>query len=174
MATILSDDERAEVERELSELKPDATPEAPLREPGEKREDGKRTPKAPRRKSKPDSLEQPIKQMLVTIGGVWHITEASRQHPDPTCASVLVQQAPAIAKTLNAVAMDDESVYRWLSAMMTGGGWGAVAFATLPVVQAIVGAHVVPAIERRRAYIQQEAEEWSQENERGPESPPTT
>lgn len=90
-------------------------------------------------------------------GTFWHSVELQRyeNHPDPTCGAILIDQAPAIAAALNAVAQDDESVYRWLSAMMTGGGWGAVAFAMLPVAQAVVATHALPALqsasERRRA-----------------------
>lgn len=138
---------------ELADLKPDATPDVPLREPGEEPAGEKRT-KAPtprRRGKKPDSLEGPIREMLTAIGTVWHATEASRDHAPPTCGAVLLEQSRAIAKALNAVAMDDPSVYRWLHSLtMMGGGWGAVAFAILPVAQNVVGRHVVPAIERAR------------------------
>jgi hypothetical protein len=170
------------VETELDEkLEPDATPDVPLREPGEPA-DGKR-PRAPSprgrgRSKKPDSLEAPIREMLRGIGTVWHATEASRDHAPPTCGSVMVQQAPAIAKSLNAVAMDDPSVYRWLSSLvLMGGGWGAVAFATLPVVQAVVGRHVIPAIENRRYRGSHEADEipfgeGEGENPEEPWSPP--
>jgi len=160
---------------EPDELEQDATPEIPLRPPKAGATKAPTPPKRRGRPKKPDSLEQPIKLMLATIGGVWSSTEASRGHPDPTCGAVLVAQSAAIAKTLNAVAMEDESVYRWLSAMMTGGGWGAVAFATLPVVQAVVASHVVPAIERRRLYAveETEGEAWQPPNEIPPdESPP--
>jgi len=156
---------------EVLELEPDAAPELPLHPPKPGAHKAPEPPKR-RRSKKPDSLEAPIKLMLQTVGGVWSGTEASRGHTDPTCGAVLMAQAPAIAKTLNAVAMDDESVYRWLSAMLTGGGWGAVAFATLPVVQAVVASHVVPAIERRRLLAASEPEgpeegpeEWQPPNE---------
>jgi len=95
------------------------------------------------------SLEGPIRETLYAIGGVWGTTEAFRDHPEPTCGEVLQDQAGAIAKTLNAVAQDDPSVYLWLDRMMTGGGWGAVVFAVLPVAQAFAGNHVIPAIQRR-------------------------
>lgn len=142
---------------ELDDLKPDATPDVPLREPGEepdKPTDGRRRAPAPGKRGrgkKPETLEGPIREMLKAIGTVWHVTEASRDHAPPTCGGVLLQQAPAIAKSLNAVAMDDPSVYKWLhSITMMGGGWGAVAFAVLPVAQNVAGRHVIPAIERAR------------------------
>lgn len=115
--------------------------------------------------------------MLKAIGAVWHATEASRDHAPPTCGAVLLQQAPAIAKSLNAVAMDDPSVYRWLSSLvMMGGGWGAVAFAVLPVAQNVVGRHVIPAIERARYRGQVATEfepgEYGTPDETGPQPPP--
>lgn len=136
---------------ELDELTPDATPDVPLREPGEPAPDKRKAPAPRRRGKKQETLEPQIREMLKAIGAVWHATEASRDHAAPTCGAVMVQQAPAIAKSLNAVAMDDPSVYRWLHSLtMMGGGWGAVAFATLPIVQSVVGRHVIPAIENRR------------------------
>ena len=113
------------------------------RGPGRPRGSRNKTP--PRNKS----LEAPLREMLFAIGGVWGTTEAFRDHADPTCGEVLQDQAPDIARALNAVAQDDPSVYLWLDRMMTGGGWGAVAFAVLPVAQAFAGNHVLPAIQRR-------------------------
>lgn len=163
----------ATVEQDEPDLEQDVTPEVPLREVGEPAADGKR-PKAPtprRRKSgKPDSLEPQIREMLKVIGTVWHATEAARDHAPPTCGAVLTQQAPAIAKALNAVAADDPSVHRWLSSIvLMGGGWGAVAFAVLPVAQNVAGRHVIPAIERAR-YRGQHVE-FETEPETEPETP---
>lgn len=95
------------------------------------------------------NLTGPLRETLIVVGGVWGSTESMRGHVEPTCGEVLIDQAPAIAEALNAVAQDDESVYLWLDRMLTGGGWGSVAFAVLPVVQAIGQAHIVPAIQRR-------------------------
>jgi hypothetical protein len=110
-----------------------------------------------RRKAK-DSLEAPIRAMLDTIGGVVAVSESMRldadgnpTHPTPTCGEVLQAQAGAIAKSLAILAAEDPSVYKWLSAATTGGGWGGVAFTVLPVLQAIVFNHAMPALERRAA-----------------------
>lgn len=113
------------------------------RGPGRPRGSKNKTP--PRNRS----LEAPLREMLFAIGGVWGTTEAFRDHTDPTCGEVLQDQSGQIAKALNAVAQDDPNVYLWLDRMMTGGGWGAVAFAVLPVAQAFAGNHVIPAIQRR-------------------------
>lgn len=167
----------ATAEQDELDLEQDATPDVPLREVGEP--DSKRprapAPKRSHKGKKPDSLEGPIREMLKAIGTVWHATEASRDHAPPTCGGVLLQQAGPIAKSLNAVAMDDPSVYRWLSSLvLMGGGWGAVAFAVLPVAQNVVGRHVVPAIERARyrGAVVEEEFETETEPEVGYEQPP--
>jgi hypothetical protein len=152
----------ATIEDELraDQLPPDSQPKATR----------KRATRSHQRK-KPASLEAPIRAMLETVGGVWHMSEATRGHLPvtdefPTCGSVLIEQAPQIAKTLNTLANEDPNVYKWLSAMMTGGGWGSVILATWPVGQAVLAAHVIPAVQRRRGAEQIEAEgpaEWPSE-----------
>lgn len=144
-----------------SDLTPDATPNTDRRGTPKKRRKLSNKPSAvaARRrrregatkpaKDRKRSLEAPLREMLYAIGGVWGTTEAFRDHPEPTCGEVLQDQAGAIAKALNVVAQDDPSVYLWLDRMMTGGGWGSVAFAVLPVAQAFAGNHVIPAIQRR-------------------------
>lgn len=149
------------------ELPKDAEPKPAKRVRNRSRSGGGRKP----------SLEAPLRSMLETVGGVWHMSEATRGGhveltPDlPTCGAVLVAQAPDIARALNLQAQADPNVYRWLDRMMTGGGWGSVVLATWPVAQAVLSAHVMAALERRRAEAQMAAEgeaEW-------PERPaPTT
>lgn len=174
------------------DLEADSKPEQPLRGDRKASADGKAEgPKAPaprRRRGKLESLEAPLLQMLSMVGLAWHGMELQRSlaaqalgfdgHLElapklPTCGSVLQAQAPAIAKTLNAVAMDDPSVYKWLSSMMIGGGWGAVAFACFPVANAIVGAHLVPALQRRRLeYVEPDLEPEQPGAHRRPEDQP--
>lgn len=117
--------------------------------------------------------------MFQTVGGFWHSVELQRyeNHPDPTCGAILVEQSPAIAKALWNVAQDDESVYRWLSMMMSGGGWGAVAFAVLPVANAVISTHAMPALQsaaerrRRRAISRPEPVVFPESVEAEPENP---
>lgn len=143
--------ERDEIAGEDSSLDADDEPKPKRRSPR------KRTTKrrAPRQTSnKPPSLRGPIKAMLETIGGVWHIQELMRGHEPldenhPTCGSVLLEQADSIATNLNTLAQTDPNVYRWLDRMMTGGGWGGVVLATWPVGAALLQAHVMPRFQRQ-------------------------
>lgn len=138
-----------------------------------------------------ESLEGPIRVLLQQVGGVWHLAESARgivpgpdgklardpdlAHPQPTCGELLVQQAPDIAAALNAVAADDPAVHRWLTAMMVGGGWGAVGMAVLPLAAGVYRSHVVPGIARRRGLrVMYEEEEQLLEEQPAPytERPP--
>lgn len=105
----------------------------------------------PKGRPRKASLEAPLREMLQTVGTVWNLAETAREHPSPSCGAILTEQAASIAAGLNAVALDDPTVYKWLDAMMTGGGWGSVVLATWPVAQAVLSYHVVPAVAARRA-----------------------
>lgn len=154
----------AEREAAGDDLEPDADPKPKRR----RRKAATRKPRQP--SNRPPSLRAPIKAMLETVGGVWHMSEATRGHEPlsedyPTCGSVLLAQADDIATNLNALAQTDPNVYRWLDRMMTGGGWGGVVLATWPVAQAVLQSHVMPAVVRRRELVEVE------EGQEGPWSP---
>lgn len=170
-------------EAEVDELERSSAEEAPEveldAEPTPKRRSApSSTPKRTRRKrGAPPSLKAPLRAMLETVGGVWHMSELTRGHEPlaedfPTCGQVLVAQADDIATNLNALAQTDPNVYRWLDRMMTGGGWGGVVLACWPVAQAVLQSHVMPAISRSREELPEgeEGEPWSPF---GPDQPPT-
>lgn len=95
------------------------------------------------RSSKP-SLESPINAMLQMVGRVWSVR-------DDVCGGALLAQAPMIAQQLNALAQTDPKVYRMLSRMMSGGGWGGVILATWPVAASIAEHHIRPGLAKARA-----------------------
>jgi len=157
----LTDEQRDAVTEQLGEddtsaetlLAPDVAPK-PKRGRPKGRKTRRRSP-TPRSTPRVPSRKTAIKAMLETVGNVWHISELTRGHeplgPDfATCGSVLLAQADAIATNLNTLAQQDEGVARWLDAMMSGGGWGGVVLSTWPVAQAVLAAHVMPGISRRR------------------------
>jgi hypothetical protein len=133
---------------EAGELEPDSEPKPKRRYA--KRKTARKSRAA---STKPPSLRTPIKAMLETVGGVWHMQEMMRGHypldeSHPTCGSVLLEQADQIATNLNTLAQTDPNVYRWLDRMMAGGGWGGVVLATWPVAAAVLQAHVMPRFQR--------------------------
>lgn len=145
-------DERPDEHQEPKTLTPDAEPASASR----------RSPKRTggRRGGRKASLESTLRVELETVAMLWATAEASRdeaikeatgieRHPDKTCGEVLLSQAPKIANALHVLSQEDDRVYRWLSMTTAGGGWGGVVFATLPVAQAIMFAHVMPAAQRR-------------------------
>lgn len=155
-------------EREAAGLDVELDAEPKPKRRYKKRSTAKRTRQPSNR---PPSLRAPLKAMLETVGGVWHMSEATRGHEPlsedyPTCGSVLMAQADDIATNLNTLAQTDPNVYKWLDRMMSGGGWGGVVLATWPVAQAILQSHVMPAVSRRR-----ELAEVPEEGSEGPWSP---
>ncbi len=151
--------ERAEAAERGESLEPDSEPKPKRRYA--KRKTAKRTRAA---STKPPSLRTPIKAMLETVGGVWHMQELMRGHEQldeshPTCGSVLLEQADQIATNLNTLAQTDPNVYRWLDRMMAGGGWGGVVLATWPVAAAVLQAHVMPRFQRVEEELSPQSEE---------------
>jgi hypothetical protein len=139
-------------EQEEEQLERDDTP-APKRRTTKRKTTKRRAPRQP--SNKPPSLYGATKAMIDTVGQVWHMSEATRGHVQldedyPTCGSVLLAQSQSIAQNLNTLAQSDPNVYKWLDRMLHGGGWGGVVLATWPVAQAILAAHVMPGIAKRR------------------------
>jgi hypothetical protein len=145
---------------EAPDLEPDESP-TPKRRTTKRKTTKRRAPRQP--SNKPPSLYGATKAMIDTVGQVWHMSEATRGHVQldedyPTCGSVLMAQSESIARNLNTLAQSDPNVYKWLDRMLHGGGWGGVVLATWPVAQAILAAHVMPGLQRRREGIEETAE----------------
>ena len=64
---------------------------------------------------------------------------------DPTCGPAVVERAPDIAKALNKLANENDSVRKSLERMLTASAWGEVIAACAPILL-IVAAHHTPIV----------------------------
>lgn len=143
---------------EPDELANDSVPTQPKpRKPRAPRTDEQKAARkaaspSPNRGGRPrkQPLTSRIEALLTTLAAVWVIR-------DPECATVLADQANAIAVGLNDWAMKDPKVYRMFAKMLDGGGAGALAFALWPLAAQMGDHHLRPAIERRQALAAEQA-----------------
>ena len=84
------------------------------------------------------SLTSNLQGMFTVIGITWGRTVRARdpENPGMNGGETLQQQSHELAVALNEVAQKDNAVYRFLSGLTTGGGWGSVAFAAFPIFSA--------------------------------------
>lgn len=107
---------------------------------GDKRETAKKTTTrkstVPRRKG---MFVQPLTQMYVGLGMIL-------MPVDPVCANAVMQSAENCARTLDELAYQNDAVRRALFAITQTSAVGAVIFAHLPILAAVM-MHHVPAVQ---------------------------
>lgn len=114
--------------------------------PGDRSDDTppKATPK-PRKKPAPRAKRGAFTDNLTQIYVGLGIT---LMPVDPVCANAIIQSAPECARTLDELAYQNEAVRRALHALTQTSAVGAVFFAHMPILMAVV-LHHVPAVQRR-------------------------
>lgn len=129
---------------------------------GDKRETRKtstpRKPAIPRRKG---MFVQPLTQMYVGMGMIL-------MPVDPVCANAVMQSAEQCAKSLDDLAYQNDAVRRALFAITQTSAVGAVIFAHLPILAAVM-MHHVPAVQNVMGVMgQQMAESIIQQTQSTP------
>lgn len=90
------------------------------------------------RKPKID-LAPRLNDMFVSLGTVWFAL-------DQTCGMAVINQAAALAESLENVAKQNASVARALERLLATGAWGAVLAAAAPIIITVMSHHgILPA-----------------------------
>ncbi len=83
-------------------------------------------------------LAKPLTDIYVSLGMVM-------MPFDPSCAKIIIEQAPACAEALDEMAKQNPAVRRILISLVTTSAWGKVIMAHAPILMA-VAMHHVPAL----------------------------
>lgn len=94
------------------------------------------------------SVEPRMRVMLAMIGTAWKAA-------DETCGGAFLEASPDLAKAINLWAQQDAKLYAWIDGMTSASGPMAVMVALMPVAQTVAYHHLVPAIQRRRAELEE-------------------
>lgn len=96
-----------------------------------------RTPrpkKKPAPRAKKGAFTEPLTELYTTLGMVLMPFDAQ-------CANVVIKSAEQCAESMDELAYRNESVRRALAAITQTSAWGAVIFAHLPIIMAVVMHH---------------------------------